>query len=219
MKPINTGLYLLWSSFTVKGYKIGLFFCLIHRSFKICSNWKQFNTEITILMDVFKGLGYPVTTLDSIVAKYISKLFVKGDLLIDSKKKYFYVKLPYIGSYATQIQRKLKRLVDKFASHIDLQIVFHNSFTICTLFSKSLKQKIDKLQRSKVIYMIRCRDCSANYIGKTNRKLVTRICEHRAVLKGKGFLCVAAHVFATGHVVDWDNASTIGMAKTDLQLV
>ena len=70
VKPFNIGLYLLWSSFTAKGYKIGLFICLIHRSFKICSNWKQFHTEITILMDVFKRLGYPVTTLDSIVAKY-----------------------------------------------------------------------------------------------------------------------------------------------------
>ena len=50
---------------------------------------------------------------------------------------------------------------------IDLWIVFHNSFTIRALFNKSLKRKIDKLQRSKVIYVIRYRDCSANYKGKT----------------------------------------------------
>ena len=50
-------------------------------------------------MDVFKRLGYSVTTLDSIVAKYISKLFVKGGTIFDPKKKCFYVKLPYIGSY------------------------------------------------------------------------------------------------------------------------
>ena len=162
MKLTNTGLYLLWSSFTAKGYKIGLFFCLIYRSFKICSNWKQFNTEITILMDVFKQLGYPITTLDSIVAKYVSKLFVKGDMFFGLKKKCFFVKLPYIGSYATQIQRKLKCLMDRFVPHI----AFQNIFTIRTLFNKSLEQKIDKLQRSKVIYLIRCRDCPANYIGK-----------------------------------------------------
>ena len=170
-------------------------------------------------MDVFKRLGYLVTTLDSIVAKYISKLFVKGDTFIGPKKKCFYVKLPYIGSYATQIQFKLQRLVDKFAPHVNLRIVFHNSFTIRTLFNKSLKRKIDKLQRSKVIYMIRCKDCLANYIGKTKRKLVTQVCEHRAALKEKGFSCVAEHVFATENVVGWDNASIIGTAKTDLQLV
>ena len=87
------------------------------------------------------------------------------------------------------------------------------------MFNKSFKQKIDKLQRSKVIYMIMCRDCSANYIGKIKRKLVTRVCEHWADLKEKGFSCVAEYVFATGHVMDWDNVSIIGMAKTDLQLV
>ena len=73
-------------------------------------------------MDVFKWLGYPVTILDAIVAKYISKLFVKGDTYIGPKKKCFYVKLLYIGSYETQIQRKLKRLIDKFAPHIGLRI-------------------------------------------------------------------------------------------------
>ena len=97
-KPNNSGLYLLWSSFTAKDFKIGLFFCLIHRSFKICNNWKQFYAEITILMDVFKRLDYSVTTLDLIKAKYISKLFVKGDTCI-GPKKCFYVKLPYIGSF------------------------------------------------------------------------------------------------------------------------
>ena len=45
------------------------------------------------------------------------------------------------------------------------------------------------------------------------------MCEHRAALKGKGFLCVAEHVFISGHMVDWDNVSIIGTAKTDLQLV
>ena len=77
--------------------------------------------------------------------------------------------------------------MDRFAPHIDLRIVIQNNFTIRTLFNKSLKRKIDKLQRFRVIYMIRCRDCSANYIGKTKRKLVTRVCEHRAALKGKAF--------------------------------
>ena len=60
-------------------------------------------------MDIFKRLGYPFTTMDSIEAKYISKLFEKGDTFI-APKKCFYVKLPYIDSYAIQIiQRKLKR--------------------------------------------------------------------------------------------------------------
>ena len=103
--------------------------------------------------------------------------------------------------------------------HVTYKYVCLQFAVLYCLKQISLKRKIDKLQCSKVRYMVSYRDCSVNYIGKTKRKLVTRVCKHRAALKGKGFSCIAEHVFATGHVVDWDIASIIGTAKTDLQLV
>ena len=45
-KPTNTGLYTLWSSFTPKLYKSNLFICLLQRSYRICTNWASFISEI-----------------------------------------------------------------------------------------------------------------------------------------------------------------------------
>ena len=56
-KPTSIGLYLLWSSFTNNSYKMSLFYCLLLRSFRICSNWMLFHNENVKLTSVFLNLG------------------------------------------------------------------------------------------------------------------------------------------------------------------
>ena len=58
-KPTNTGLYTLWSSFTPKLYKSNLFICLLQRSYRICTNWASFISEIESLQTTFVKIGYP----------------------------------------------------------------------------------------------------------------------------------------------------------------
>ena len=65
VKPTNIGLYLLWSSLTNYSYKTGLFYCLLLRSFRICSNWMLFHNEIIRLTSVFLNLGYPQVFIGS----------------------------------------------------------------------------------------------------------------------------------------------------------
>ena len=45
-KPTNTGLYTLWSSFTPKLYKTNLLICLPQQSFRICTDWANFISEV-----------------------------------------------------------------------------------------------------------------------------------------------------------------------------
>ena len=67
--------------------------------------------------------------------------------------------------------------------------------------------------------MLRCSDCSACYIGKTKRKLHTRVCEHRAALKGRGCLCIAEHSLSAGHRINWTNVKVIGSDCSDVRLL
>ena len=73
VKPTNTGLYLLWSSFTYNSYKMGFFYCLLLRSFRICSNWMLFHNEIIRLTSVCLNLGYPRFLLDRILNRFLAK--------------------------------------------------------------------------------------------------------------------------------------------------
>ena len=67
--------------------------------------------------------------------------------------------------------------------------------------------------------MMRCSDCSACYIGKTKRKLHTRVFEHRAALKGRGFSCIVEHSLRACHRIDWTNVEVIGSDYSDIRLL
>ena len=107
----------------------------------------------------------------------------------------------------------------RVAPFIKLHVVYYNRCTIRSLFNKSLRTNIPVLQRSNVIYIMRCSDCSVCYIGKTKRKLHTRMCEYRAALKGRGFSCIAEHSLRAGHRIDWTNVEVIGSDCSDIRLL
>ena len=90
--------------------------------------------------------------------------------------------------------------------------------TMRSLFNKSLRTNISVLQRSNVIYMIRCSDCSACYVGK-QRESYTPDCVSRAALKGRGFSCKAEHSLRAGHRIDWTNVEVIGSDCSDIRLL
>ena len=107
----------------------------------------------------------------------------------------------------------------RVAPFIKLHAVYYNRCTIRSLFNKSFRTNIPVLQRFNVIYMMRSSDCLACYIGKTKRKLHTRVCEHRAALKARGFSCIAKHSLRAGHRIDWTNVEVIGSDCFDIRLL
>ena len=45
------------------------------------------------------------------------------------------------------------------------------------------KDKITAKERTNVVYKINCKDCPQYYVGKTGRKLDTRLKEHQAAIR------------------------------------
>ena len=100
----------------------------------------------------------------------------------------------------------------------EMHVVYYNRCTIRSLLNKSLRANFLELQKSNVIYMIRCSDCSACYIGKLKRKSHTRVSKHRAALNRRGFSCIAEHSLHASHRIDWTNEEVIGSDCSDIGL-
>ena len=164
-----------------------------------------FHNEIIRLTSVFLNLGYPTFLFDRILNRFLAKQHSDRLVHFSPMLRLLFVRLPFMGVLSERIQTWLNMMMMRVAPFIKLHVVYYNRCTIRSLFNKSLRTNIPVLQRSNVIYLMRCNDCSACYIGKTKRKLHTRVCEHRAALKGRSFSCIAEHSLRAGHRIDWTN--------------
>ncbi|KAL9971668.1 hypothetical protein ACROYT_G017865 [Oculina patagonica] len=130
-------------------------------------------------------------------------------------KKDVIILLPYLGLPSIQITKRLKSCVSNFYSFVNLKIIFQNTRRIKSFFP--YKDRLNRSQRSKVIYKASCWDCDDVYIGKTKRRLHDRKTEHfKALTKCDHQSAIADHIKTTGHNIKWDHFEILASGKTDL---
>ena len=135
-------------------------------------------------------------------------------------RKVTYIKLPFFGPDCEPFSEKLKRLVEKTYSSVNLRV----AFTTPSDLSKNFKFKdkiIEVEKQSLVVYHIKCSECHADYIGKTERILSYRIKEHQSSKKDKKGNYASAlyeHHKLTNHKIDFDGIKILDRADSDPKL-
>ena len=95
---------------------------------------------------------------------------------LTAPKQIIYFCLPFTGIYSLQIRTQISRLCNAVFPHLDIRFVFRSSRRISSFFP--FKDKVPKYLRSSVIYLFKCRCCSASYVAQTTRHLHTRMSQH-----------------------------------------
>ena len=130
-------------------------------------------------------------------------------------KKDILIVLPYLGFHSNQVTKRLKSCVYNLYSFVNLKIIFQNTRRIKSFFP--YKDRLNRSQRSKVIYKAGCWNCDEFYIGKTKRRLHDRKTEHfKALAKSDHSSAIADHVKTTGHDIKWDHFDILASGKTDV---
>ena len=169
------GLYTNYLRFTPLSYKAGLVKTLIHRAFKICSNWCLFQDKVNNIKKDLEKNSYPKNIIDWEIKTYLDKQFNIEPPKVSNTVKFNYYKLPYIGHFSKTTKQKLKKISDQYCKDLSVKIVF-TPFKVGDLFS--VKDAIPKLLKSSFVYKFVCPGCNACYIGEATRHLSTRIKEH-----------------------------------------
>ena len=86
-KPTSNEVFTNFGSFIPKSYKYNLLFTLLHRAFKLCSNFELFHQEIYKLKTIFENNGYPKSFIDLCIKKYLDKVFIKKEVVVKASKK------------------------------------------------------------------------------------------------------------------------------------
>lgn len=173
-KPTFSNVLLNFQSTAPRSWKHGLILCLLKRGYNLSSSWSAFHSEVSFLRSLFKNNQYPLRFFNSRLSMFLNNLFSTHttDNSSISQPKYFVI--PYHGTASVTLAKRLRKMVEKTKSSIEL------SFSTCKVSSYfSNKEKIPGLLRSSVIYKFTCGAVPAcAYIGRTSRHLLTRIREH-----------------------------------------
>ena len=129
-KETFSGVFTNSGSFIPKSYKCNLLFTLLHRAFRLCSNFEIFHKEINKLKNVFKSNGYPKSLVDLCIKKYLDQVFIKKKVVLKASEKELICVLPFIRNKSTQLRTRLVNSIKnnlKFCKHyfsITLQTEF-----------------------------------------------------------------------------------------------
>ena len=209
-KPTFSGVFTNFESFIPNSYKYTLIFILLHRAFKLCSNFELFHQEIENLKNIFRKNGYPVNFTDFCIKKYLDNLNVKKEVYLLAPKKQLTCVLPFFGKKSLQLRFRLINSVNKTVRFCNLKVIFRSQHKLTTLFQ--FKDTLNKTILSFLVYRYTCSNCKVTYYGKTYGHFFTRAAEHMGVsnLTGKRLknikdLAVSDHLLQCNCTIDFDH--------------
>ena len=175
-KPTYTGLLMNFKSFLPFQYKLGLIRTLIDRTFKISNNWVSFHSDIEKLKETLGRNMFPPNLFQKTLNRYLNKQLDVTQVREEKDIDIRFFKLPYIGQHSVSLKQKLKDMIERYCTGIDIKLVFVGS-KLSDSFS--CKDKFTSFsQTTSVVYKFVCAGCNSSYIGETERHLSVRINEH-----------------------------------------
>ena len=118
-----------------------------------------------------------------------------------------YTSIPYIQGVSDKIQRVL--------NEVGVKVAMKPHLTTRKLLP-SLKDPLDKSEKSCLVYQVPCRDCSFVYIGQTKHDLKSRLAEHKRAIKNQrsDLSALCEHSITMDHIISWTEAEILKL-ETD----
>ena len=102
-KPTFSRVFTNFRSFISNSYLYNLLFTLLHRAFKLCSNFELFYHEIDKLMTISENNGYLKSFVGLCIKMYFDKVFIKKEVVMKASKIELICVLSFIGKKSLQL--------------------------------------------------------------------------------------------------------------------
>ena len=89
-------------------YKRWLTESLLHRGFRLCSNYENFHPESKTLKSIFKKNNYLQNFLNQCIHKFLNKLFIQKDLNFMVTKRELAFVLTNLGKTSLDLRLRLR---------------------------------------------------------------------------------------------------------------
>ena len=109
----------------------------------------------------------------------------------------------------SQIHHRISKVLKRY----NIRVTHKPVKTLSSILPKP-KDKFDRDSTTCVVYKIKCRDCSAVYIGQTARALKTKIRENsQGIARSDKDSLLVEHHLQTQHNIDLDNVQIIDRSE------
>ena len=154
-------------------------YTLVHRCFRICSDWTKLHAESTFLKKIFRKNGYPESFIDKCFKKFLDNIHLVKEKVPTVERKRFLLVLQYLGVISLQTRTKLQQALKGVLNCCKLEIVFKFQTKLSNSFR--FKDPIPKDLLSAVVYKFQCGLCNESYYGESIRYLDIRSGKHIGV--------------------------------------
>ena len=180
-KPTDNGLTMNFHAVAPTKYKRSVVSGLVHRIYRACSSWENFNSSLERGKQILEKNQYPPSFYNPIIKGTLEKIVLEQQQTEDEKQpteeeekekkpeKLLFVQ--FRGRVTEKFERSLKRM--------DAPCKVISTIKKLKTVLPSLKSPIEKTMKSRVVYQINCSRCGACYVGQTGRHLITRMKEHK----------------------------------------
>ena len=146
---------------------MGLVRTLVDRVYKTNNSWLGFHKDTKNLIPILRKNLFPVHIVEKVINRYLSRATIRPSASSQVRQTVstFYFKLPYVGSFTREAQKRLRKLVQRYCTNIEIKLAL-SSFKIGSMFS--VKDPIPLDLRSHVVYKFSCAGCNACYTGETS---------------------------------------------------
>ncbi|CAH8868385.1 unnamed protein product [Trichobilharzia szidati] len=228
-KPTHSNRYLDFQSSHPMSVKVGLVKCLNDRAQKLSSTKENLNQELIHIKEALKLNNYP----DKLVRKYVRKCKNKinndnsdsdynnnndnsdNNNNIDNDTNNKESKSSVVIPYKEGTSEALRRILNKAG----IKTAFKPTNSIRNKLCR-LKDPVEPLKQSNLVYLIPCNDCQVKYIGQTSRTGAVRLAEHKNLAKSRlvdpnkirnleNSSAIALHAVTHNHTIGWDRMTVL----------
>ena len=103
-----------------------MLFTLLHRAFKLCSNFELYHQEIDKLKTISENNGYPKSFVDLCIKNYLDKVFIKKEVVLKASKKELICALFFVGNKSLQLRARLVNSIENNLKFCKLKVIFQS---------------------------------------------------------------------------------------------
>ena len=170
-KNNHSGQYINMDSFTLRKWKTAWIRSLVHRATKICSE-ENLPKELQSIKKFAYWNGYPKNIVNATIKRVLSKETLTNDVISNEEKDKMstaFINIDYPGEKGENLLKKCFKKLGRSANQ-KVNFVCRYSVTKISFFT-NIKDKLNILNKSNVVYQFSCRGCESSYIRKTEQIL------------------------------------------------